>query len=59
MDATTKQKTLTEMLGLIYSTADKRNLNAEKVNKIVKETQDVFREGFKQKKLRCFTCGNG
>jgi hypothetical protein len=56
MDNITKQKTLTEMLGVIYATADKQNLNADSVNKIVKETQEVFRNDFKQTELRCFAC---
>ena len=58
MNEAIKQKTLTEMLGVIYTTAERRNLDPKKVNEIVRKTQDAFRKDFKQTELRCFVCEN-
>ena len=54
----TKQKLLSEILGYLFDSAEKNNLDNKKVNKVVKDVQYLFKKDPKQGDIKCFICEN-
>ena len=53
-----KQKLLCDITGYFFDSAEKNNLDNEKVNKVIKDVQYIFKKDPKQKDIRCFICEN-
>ena len=51
-----RQKLLSDIIGGFFDSAEKNNLDNEKVNKVVKGVQYLFQKDPKQRDIRCFTC---
>ena len=53
-----KQKLLSDIVGYLFDSAEKNNLDNKKVNKVVKDVQYLFKKDPKQRDIRCFICEN-
>ena len=53
-----KQRLLSDILGYFFDSAERNNLNNEKVNKVVKDVQYLFKKDPKQRDIKCFICEN-
>ena len=51
-----KQKLLSDIIGYLFDSAERNNLDNKKVNKAVKDVQYLFKKDPKQRDNRCFIC---
>ena len=51
-----KQKLLSDIIGYVFDSAEKNNLDNKKVNNVVKDVQYLFKKDPKQRDIKCFIC---
>ena len=51
-----KQKLLPNIIGCLFDSAEKNNLDNKKVNKVVKDVQYLFEKDLKDRDNKCFIC---
>jgi len=49
---------LSHILDCFFDSAERHNLDNKIVNKVVRDTQYLFKKDPKQRDNRCFTCGD-